>query len=372
MTILKYFDSKIPRNAFLEYLKVKLKSKIANNKKTDKALIINVTSPEIYHRYLYGLLKFFSLEGYTIYFPSFNFDYFKKKVHSRFKPAWNYHQLIYHEGLISFDAVPEKTKNIFELNDANLSPDYFTPYFKNCFSEKNSFHIPIGMHPKFYSENHWDQKVKESTDIKKSIFMVGNFRKDFYSDFSSKPFQSIGRIEVFQHLKNENMIKEINSLSKFYDFLDGREDMACVILNSKKNHIEIGELRKVISRFYFYLALPGAVMPFSHNIIEALSVGSILIIHKEYAKMMSPELEHLKNAIIYDDLPDLTNKINLAYGLREEELLNLRRNAKEYYDLHLTPKAVVNKIINGNYDIMYLLAEHHSVEILEKNLDKAD
>jgi hypothetical protein len=368
MKILQYITSKIPRIAYLEYLKVKRKSKLVNKKKTDKALIINVSNPEIYHRYLYGLLKFFSLEGYTIYFPSFNFQYFKQKVHTKFKPAYNYHQLIYQEGLISFEDVPKKIKTILELNKHNLSPDYFTNFFKKDLAKTNSFHIPIGMHPKFYSENYWDKEITPLTDRKKSIFMVGNFRDSFYSGFSATPFKSDGRINVIQHLKKENMLKEINSSLELNEFIKSKEDKDCIILDSNKISIDMAVLRELINNFYFYLALPGSVMPFSHNIIEALSVGSILIIHSEYAKMMSPKLEHLKNAIIYDNLPDLTNQIKLAYSLNEEQLINLRKNTKEYYDLHLTPKAVVNKITNGNYDVMYLLAEHLSVNILENNL----
>ena len=94
------------------------------------------------------------MEGYTIYFPSFNFHYFKNKVHTKYKPSWNYHQLIYQEGLICFDALPEKTKTVFEINESNLSPDYFTNFFKKETLLKNSYHIPIAMHPKFYNKNY--------------------------------------------------------------------------------------------------------------------------------------------------------------------------------------------------------------------------
>jgi hypothetical protein len=368
MNIKEYILLKTPRIAYIEYLKVKRKSKLVNIKQTDKVLIINISNPEIYHRYLYGLLKFFSLEGYTIYFPSFNFHYFKQKVHTKYKSPWNQHQLIYQEGLMRFDEAPKNLTNVIELNENHLSPDYFTNFFKTDGVKINSYHIPIGMHPKFYSKNYWDNEVSNLTKRKKSIFMVGNFRDAFYSRYSATPFQSEGRIEVFHHLIKENMLKGINSSLELNDFLKSNDDNTCIILDSNKISIDMSLLRELINNFYFYLALPGSVMPFSHNIIEALSVSSIPIIHKEYAKMMSPELKHLQNAIVYDNLEDLSKKIKLAYSLSEKELNNLRENAKAYYKLHLTPKAVVNKIIKGNYDVMYLLAEHLSVDILENNL----
>ncbi|MFD0836296.1 hypothetical protein ACFQ0I_11000 [Mariniflexile aquimaris] len=369
MNIIEYISLKIPRIAYMEYLKVKRKSKAFNKKQTDKALIINCSNPEIYHRYFYGLIKFFSIEGYTIYFPTFNFKYFKHNVHTKYKSPWNQHQLIYQEGLICLEEAPNKSKNSIELNENNLNPDYFTCYFKTDIIKTNSYHIPISMHPKFYNNNYWDKEVSYLSKRKRSIFMVGNFGSAFYSGYSATPFNSDGRIEVFQHLNKEKILREFNTRIEFDDFLKSNDDdNVCIILDSNKIRIDISELREVLNNFYFYLALPGSVMPFSHNIIEALSVGSILIIHEEYAKMMSPELKHLKNAIIYNDLEDLTNKINLAYNLNEKELFYLRDKAKEYYNLHLTPKAVVNKIVTGNYDMMYLLAEHLSVDILEKNL----
>ena len=308
------------------------------------------------------------MEGYNIYFPSFDFHYFKNKVHTKYKSPWNQHQLIYQEGLICFEEAPKTLKNVIELNENNLSPDYFSEFFQLIGKKRNTHHIPIAMHPKFYNKNYWNKDIKRSGKRKKSIFMVGNFGNKFYSEYTATPFKSEGRLEVFQHLHKENMLKEINSWFELNDFLKSDDDNVCIILDSNKINIDMGELRNLINGFYFYLALPGSVMPFSHNIIEAMSVGSIPIIHSEYAKMMSPEIKHLKNAIVYDNLEDLSNKIKLAYNLSENELIDLSKNTKEYYNLHLTPKAVVNKIVNGNYNVMYLLAEHLSVDILEKNL----
>jgi hypothetical protein len=50
------------------------------------------------------------------------------------------------------------------------------------------------------------------------------------------------------------------------------------------------ELRHWLAKFDFYFALPGVVMPFSHNIIEAISVGCIPFIQQSSSHLFLSQL----------------------------------------------------------------------------------
>jgi len=80
----------------------------------------------------------------------------------------------------------------------------------------------------------------------------------------------------------------------------------------------------------FYLALPGVSMPLGHNLVVAMSTGEILILSKEYNRFLSPKLKHMHNAIIYDNLEDLITKIEQAYKIDSDCLLQMSANVKEY------------------------------------------
>jgi hypothetical protein len=76
------------------------------------------------------------------------------------------------------------------------------------------------------------------------------------------------------------------------------------------------ELRPTLSHFNFFLACPGFIMPYSHNVVEAMSVGAIPVIQDTYAHMFFPTLKHNINAIIFTDLGDLSQINRTAFQFR--------------------------------------------------------
>ena len=352
--------------SYVEYLRQKRKNSIFFIKNTDKALVLKLSNQNIYHRYFYTFLKFYSIEGYSIFLPDINYNYFRKNIYSVKRQRSDYYNLIFKEGLIIFGSPSKRYGSVIELNDKNISPDYFTPFLQN--ENNNIFHVPMTMHPLFYHNNYWNKKVHFVKNRKKSIFMAGNIDKNTYSAFNKTPFEMESRIAVVDYLNKSNRLKGINSNSDLNIFFKSDDDNACIILDSRENSIKMYELRNIIRHFYFYLALPGVIMPHSHNIIEALSVGTIPIIHEKYAKLMSPKLEHMKNAILYSSLEDIEIKMDLSYNLNDEVLHELKNNVYQYYKENLTPKSVINKITQNSFDLIYLQAETLSVNIFENSL----
>ena len=337
---------------------IKRKKRVLSNNK--KALVVKCSSPFVFVRYFYIFLKYFSIEGFDIYYPSINYKIIRKSFNLQ------YFNLIYSEGLISAGKMNREYDVIIELNDENLSPDYFTSFFMTKIED--TYHIPMSMHPLFYHNSYWNQSLNLIKKRKKSIFMAGNFERNAYLKLNDTPFNMESRIEVYDYLSDNKMITQVKSLKDLEMLLESNNDNMCVILDSFR--VDMDKLREVISNFSFFLALPGIAMPLSHNLIEALSVGTIPIVHKEYAKIMNPKLEHMKNAIVYSDLADLISIMQFAYNLGEDDLLRIKDNVEKYYKENLTPKSVVDQIVSKKYNLFYLQAEFNSVNILKKNLSK--
>lgn len=221
------------------------------------------------------------------------------------------------------------------------------------------------LHPLFYFNNIWNVNYF-STNKKRSIFMIGCIDKKSYEVFDENIFGMENRYKCYKHLLENNLIDKFDNLQELIFFLKSSRDKACIIIGRNEFEIKMVNLRKIISKFAFYLTLPGVVMPFTHNIVEALSVGSIPIIHKNYAKLFRPNLKHMVNAIIYQDLTDLEFKMKDATSLSKEQVKKISENAYEYYKTYMSPEKVVSFILENKK--IYLQAEHLSVSILKNNL----
>jgi len=299
-------------------------------------------------RYLYTLLKFFSIEGYKIYIrPSFRF-YFA--ISQQFD---NTHLLL-KERIVYF-AKPQKGIAI-TLNDKNVSPDYFNLLQPPI---NGSYHVPMAQHPLMYHHRHFDEPIKESTSRAFAIIMSGNFDHQFYDHINSTVFPNINsRLSVRNYLAKHMDVK----LPSNYNLIFGEQfERQVVIVDTKVCNIPMPELRSKLAEFHFYLALPGILMPLCHNVVEAMSVGSIPIIQEGYAALLKPALNHGINAIIFTNLEDLIFKIEYAFQLDKTQVEQMHEQVLEYYKEYLTPAQVVRRIIASPIHTLYLPAEQNSV-----------
>lgn len=371
----KFFSKKkvdqIPENPgedWNEFQKLSKKSEEFNEVIQNKEIEIYYDDPADFHRYFYTFVKFLSLSGYTIYLPEFSFEFFKEKVYQKNLESWNYYNLIYKEGLVVFEKKAKKRSKAICIKKDQLDANFFKPYFLP--KSEEYIHIPMSMHPQFYHLNLWNQALDFSKARKKSVFMVGNFTREHYSGFEKTPFKQPSRVQVVDYLKDKNLIAPVSNTDELNEFLKSEDDQKCIILDSKKTPVHINELRQTLSQFFFYIVLPGVIMPFSHNVIECLSTGTIPIIHENYAQLFTPELEHMKTAIIFKDLEDLAIKLEEAYSMDDQTLNGMTSNILAYYNNYLTPQKVVELIESNPNKKIYLQAEHLSVRLLEKSINQ--
>ena len=55
----------------------------------------------------------------------------------------------------------------------------------------------------------------------------------------------------------------------------------------------------------FYFALLGVVLPFAHNVVEAMSAGVIPFLQEGYANLFQPALIDRLQAVTFKDINDL-------------------------------------------------------------------
>jgi hypothetical protein len=313
----------------------------------------------VYKRYLYTLLKFFSLQGYSVYMRG-NADIFYSIM------SENYAHYLLKEGILRFGKL--RNVSIYKTNadwEGILSPDYFND---NGIREKNSFHFPMTQHPLMYHAGWWNEEIP-LIKRKMSVFMAGNLDANVYTQTSlGGAFNICSRFTVYEFLKNSQQLFEMERIQDLYEYLEGEYDQDIVLVNRLKFDVPMDKLRNLLSRFSFFLALPGMIMPFSHNIIEAMSCGCIPLIEEKYASMFSPPLKHQTHVILFSGLEDLAEKISLIFHMDDGSVESMRRNVQEYYEEHLTPHKVIAKIEKSKPAKIYLQAEDYSVGLLKNEL----
>jgi hypothetical protein len=301
-----------------------------------------------YVRYLYILFKYFESAGYQVYLNG--------NLRFLLSLGDDYSRFIIEEGHVQFAATPPEGALRFTdgtLKGAlSLSNDYFLEG-----PGPGCYHIPIGMHPHMYKYGWWNAPYDDS-QRQHSVFFAGNFDPNDYKIFSSS-----GKFTMMDRL---TMAKELYALKecrfpKSFAELTGEQRPGSVDVVDKANFIvEQSDLRPIIARYAFFIACPGVFMPLSHNIYEAMSVGTVPIIHEEYAQLFAPALADGHNAVLFNN-DNFTEKLREALAYPAEKVATMVQQAKEYYLRHLAPAAIVDELFKGGDRRIYLNAEKSSI-----------
>lgn len=329
---------------------------------SEKSIYLDIKQ-NVYNRYLYLFVKFFQLEGYKVYIRAY-------PVTLRYINSVTHANLIMKEKNISFSfrKMPGCTWYLSDSSKVQcLSADYFTDLLQEK-AKPNDFYVPMAMHPHMYHQGWWKEEYKSDKKLR-SVFFAGNCDRKHYSiSEEDNLFKVIDRVKLYDLLKDYPRTFIPNSLEELEE---RKRDHEVVLVVKDKFSVPMQRLRHVLANYSFFLACPGYIMPFSHNVVEAMSVGSIPIIQASYAKMFIPALEDGVNALLFDDEASLLEKIELTVRLSEKTTAFLSANVLNYYHQYLTPAKVVKSLLEQPYDHIYLNAELPSVELLKKNLRKS-
>lgn len=326
----------------------------------DRVLFVNVKNPNLYHRFFYLLLKFYKLAGYRIVYPM-NFSKFRN-----LRNGDQYLSLITKEPDFLSIKNEKKMKNAIVLKDEHLSADYFKDYFEGKNAITGSFHIPMSFHPLMYHKNLWNTSINTEKIRGNSLFCYGNFDDKAYLEIDRTEFNVINRrklYDFFQNHPNFYLIKNKDDLQKT---ISEKLQQQFIFVEKYVNPLPMEAVRETLSNFRFFLCCPGVVMPLCHNVVEAMSVGTVPVIQKEYADVMYPNLEDGKNAVIFNNFEDLKTILNQKlFNTSEKDFKKMSRNCLDYYNKNLSPEGMVfNLNQNLGKNKVYLNAEHRSIKFV--------
>ncbi|MEK6479226.1 hypothetical protein WJR50_16890 [Catalinimonas sp. 4WD22] len=296
-------------------------------------------------RYAYVLLKALTKTGLQIGIKAnFSFlsrlDKYKKLLlRENFKIISD---SVQHSDSIKFSA---SGKEVRVVSAEPLAPIKFN---NTCFP------FPYMMHPRIY-ELGYDLKSVElrNNPRKGKILFAGNAEKKNYSGGNVATFyQKTTRYGILTFLEKHSLLN-VKVIKDKSDFTQDVYANQLTIARSQAFKIPFEEWLPTLGLFDFFLACPGSDMPMCHNVIEAMSVGSIPIV--EYPEYFHPALEHGKNCIVFNGKEDLVSQLQGVINMDQQAIDTLRRGTITYYDNYLKPEVWVSKMVDPNTEITELV-----------------
>ena len=113
-----------------------------------------------------------------------------------------------------------------------------------------------------------------------------------------------------------------------------------------------------MSRSDFAICPPGWLMPHSHNLIEAMSVGTIPITN--YHAYMRPSLTPDGNCLAFSTREELEEVIDFALRMPPAEIERLRAGVISYYEEYIEPERFGKKLMARLPSISELMVNDES------------
>ena len=324
----------------------------------------DVSDPRL-ERYFYCLVKFFDIAGYRIVL--------------RFRPRLllnlrNYNDLLYGiRGLkIAFSAPAEPGITITDR--AGLAEKGSALLIDTDYLAKNKgpggFVFPYSMHPLVYHTG-THENVAGMREGRRNIRLFSYFANlaNYRRNEMETLFGKMDREKVAEAVLAYPDPEALEILSEQADLAKlGMEGLMLAVATDLR--IPFEDWLPTLSRASFFIAAPGVLMPYCHNLIEAMAVGTIPII--EYPEMFDPPLTDGVNCLAFRGAEALTDRIRDALGMDEDRIKEMSDAAAAYYDRYFEPAAAVRRLEARlpELDRIYLLAGHLSVEKLKSSADR--
>jgi hypothetical protein len=207
--------------------------------------------------------------------------------------------------------------------------------------------MPYTMHPLQYARGlDAASSALRKTQRKIRLFFSGNMDPNLYSGHScmlsiSKRFGILNRADVIATVRTAigTKLREIGSDRDVALIRRAEEMFGCVI---SRTGVSEKKWLKTLSLCDVALCPPGVSMPYSHNIIEAMSVGTIPFTN--YPEWFNPPLVHGKDCIAFRDRDDLIAKVRMVLQFTSADVERMRRNVELYYDSYLAPEAFLDRL----------------------------
>lgn len=290
--------------------------------------------------YYYPIFFYYKSEGYQIYL-SCSLEFIANTI----GPLG---EIFKWKNLRLFSSPRDAQKIFIDYENPQITGRSITKLIPFDYSKPLPDLLPFPMHPNVYKLELYKEVEKlRKAPRKMRVLFSGNILETSYSNPILRDyFQLLNRVEIINVIENNIAPDSIVIVTSKND----EEKIQEVSLNRKivlykwkwslSTNENLGikvEARKwlqFISQSDFFLCCPGVKIPHSHNLAEAMSVGTIPIL--QYADWLKPELQHGINCICFTDEFDLVQKLRAIMEMSKTEIESLRRAVINYYDEHMS------------------------------------
>ena len=280
-------------------------------------------------RYYYYLIKDIFAAGYTPIIKD-HYEFLSSFPHKRYKnpildlKVWFYHELPKEKVAL---LITDNTK------EPSLDVKTVTLDYKSGKSPcPSSVEIPYCSHPNNLKESSELLELRAKHPREKTVFFAGAFSRPKYANpILRKKYDLIPKAEAV-----ELILKAIEA---------GDLDASQLSIHYRpEDRIPMDQWMKTIGNSSFFLAFPGVDMPLSHNLIEALSVGTIPIL--QYNQHLTPALKDGLNCLTYSDEQSLIDTIKTACTLPTERIQKMSEAVTAYYKKNLKLGSFTNALLS--------------------------
>lgn len=334
---------------------VRLRYRGRTHREIDAPLVVEIDIRNFYYsRYFYSFVKFIEIEGGRTRMR------FNAETWHDLKRA-QYGNMVLSEGLLDIETHSAVTVSICDGGGEGVAIEAFD--FIPA-SDPAVYDIPMAQHPLMYAKGLWDREIRRH-QTNASILFVGNSDEGIYAKIEQdQVFDIVGRVRLQEIARRTGMVKDLVKS----ELLNPGDKPCILFVDSSRFPIAMEHFRETVARFGFFLCAPGVFMPLCHNLVEAMSVGTIPLIQRSYVDLMQPNLEHGKNAMIFESESDLLAILREAMGMSKDNIERMSLEVISYYQRNLTPRAIVENLQRPGLRKIRMLAGERSVALLRKGL----
>lgn len=317
-----------------------------------RIVVFDIKNPSVFSRHLVAPSLFFVRNGYTVYY--------RLRI-NLLKLFGYYYRLVSSNPNVKLAFKPPKNYTFYFTNDPNendsiiIKPDLFgLEVYK-----KNSFRFPPSMHPLLYTNPIFErsQKVRNQPLPRKYILaFAGSLNINDYKSFQWGQDFFINRVQLVKKII-EDFPDQVFIPKTKTEFRNNEGATICIVDRSNFS-LEICEYLKLLKMSWFSLCPPGVKVPFSHNLIETMYMGSIPIL--QYGDLLSPSLKEEKHCLAYSDKRSFNLTLKKAFQMEEREKMRMVENVQQYYSDYLNPESAISnleKSLSRGTDTIYIWQE---------------
>lgn len=304
-----------------------------------------------YARYFYSFVKFLTLEGVGV-----DLRFRPETLHALSRAQ--YGNMVLSERLVRLGRGRPGDRVLGENSgDVIFGPSDFLPS-----RDPAVYDVPMAQHPLMYARGLWNQALLPE-EPRQAVLFIGNSQPGTYSKIENDGvFDVIGRVRLWELLRRSGLSREPAAGDGLSKVVPG----TVTLVDSSTHPIAMERFRQTVAGFGFFLCAPGVFMPLCHNLVEAMSVGAIPVIQRSYAALLEPVLEHGRNAIVFDGEEDLVVKVGEALAMDAARIGAMREAVLAYHENHLSPRAVVSRVLDPAVRSIRMLAGERSVALLRE------